>query len=221
MTKIKYFYDLMSQPSRALWIALQMSRTSYEDCPVAIRKLEHRSAQFKKINRFQKVPCIVDGDFHLGESIAILRYLSDKGHIDDQLYCKDLQKRAQIDEFLEWQHLSVRLPCATYFLQVGLYPMMGLAEVPTVEKMTALQKDMETNLKLVENIWLKDKDFLTGNKMTAADLFGACEIEQIKICKYNVSEKFPKISEWLSKVRQESNPFYDNAHKYVNKLAGV
>lgn len=56
--------------------------------------------------------------------------------------------------------------------------MMGLAEVPTVEKLTELQNEMENNLKLVENVWLKDKDFLTGNKLTAADLFGACEIEQ-------------------------------------------
>ncbi|XP_073811549.1 glutathione S-transferase theta-3-like [Musca autumnalis] len=221
MTRVKYFYDLMSQPSRALWITLQMSKTAYEDCPVALRKLEHRSEEFKKINRFQKVPCIVDGDFHLGESIAILRYLSDKEEISEQLYPKDLQKRAHVDEFLEWQHLGLRLPCTTYFLKVGLYPLMGLAEVPSVRKLTELQNEMENNLKLVEEIWLKEKVFLTGNTMTAADLFGACEIEQTKICKYNVSDKFPKIAEWLAKVRQESNPFYDKGHKYVNKLAGV
>lgn len=29
--------------------------------------------EYKKINRFQKVPAIVDGDFHLAETIAIVR----------------------------------------------------------------------------------------------------------------------------------------------------
>lgn len=30
----------------------------------------------------------------------------------------------------------------------------------------------------IENIWLKDKPFLTGDKISVADIFGACEIEQ-------------------------------------------
>lgn len=36
----------------------------------------------------------------------------------------------------------------------------------------------------IENIWLKDKPFLTGDKITVADLFGVCEIEQPS--KYNM-----------------------------------
>lgn len=35
---VKFYYDLMSQPSRAIWIGLKLSRTPYEDCPVALRK---------------------------------------------------------------------------------------------------------------------------------------------------------------------------------------
>lgn len=97
----------------------------------------------------------------------------------ENLYPKDLQKRARVDEFLEWQHLGLRLGCSTYFRNIWLYPMSGLAEVPSVEKMSKLQQEMENNLKSVEKIWLNKSDFVTGNRLTAADLFGACEIEQL------------------------------------------
>ncbi|XP_011293522.3 glutathione S-transferase theta-3 [Musca domestica] len=221
MSKVKYFYDLLSQPSRALWISLQLGKIPYEDCPVALRKGEQRTEEFKKINRFQKVPCIVDGDFHLSESVAILRYLSDKGLFSEKLYPKDLKNRSRVDEFLEWHHLSIRYGCAFYFARLWLYPARGLAEKPSAEEAAKYRNEMENNLKLMEKMWLQDSKFVSGNSLTVADLFGACEIEQTKICNYDVSEKFPKISEWLARVREESNPFYDEGHKYVNKLAAI
>ena len=30
----------------------------------------------------------------------------------------------------------------------------------------------------IENIWLKNSDYLVGNTLSIADIFGACEIEQ-------------------------------------------
>ncbi|TMW40149.1 hypothetical protein DOY81_014771, partial [Sarcophaga bullata] len=34
---LAYYYDLMSQPSRALYIILKMSGVQFEDCPIALR----------------------------------------------------------------------------------------------------------------------------------------------------------------------------------------
>lgn len=38
---------------------------------------------------------------------------------------------------------------------------------------------MESNLDLMEYTWLASSQYLTSNQMTAADIFGACEIEQV------------------------------------------
>lgn len=67
---------------------------------------QHLTADFQNINRFKKIPCIVDGDFKLVESIAIYRYLASEYKVDDHWYPKDSKKRARIDEYLEWQHVS-------------------------------------------------------------------------------------------------------------------
>jgi hypothetical protein len=37
---------------------------------------------------------------------------------------------------------------------------------------------MKSTLGLIENVWLKDTAYLTGNEITIADLLGVCEIEQ-------------------------------------------
>ncbi|KAH8400748.1 hypothetical protein KR009_000740 [Drosophila setifemur] len=237
---IKYYYDFLSQPSRALWIGMKLSKTPFEDCPVALRKQEQLSDEYKKINRFQKVPAIVDGNFQLGESVSIIRleqtflitedrtiflgylpssYLSDKGVFSEELYPKSVEGRARVDEFLEWQHFNVRMVCSLFFRSVWLLPAKGLAPPPKPEAVQKLIKDVEANLGLVERIWL-EKDYLIGDKLTVADIFGASEINQMKLCQYNVSEKkFPKVAKWLERVRDATNPYHDEAHAFLYKTS--
>lgn len=44
-----------------------------------------------------------------------MNYLSREGIIPESLYPKDSKARAMVQEFLEWQHVGLRLPCAMYF----------------------------------------------------------------------------------------------------------
>jgi len=67
------------------------------------------------VNRFGRVPAIIDGDKNIIESIAILRYLSATYPISDHWYPRDPVKQAKVDEFLEWQHLGLRLPLSMFF----------------------------------------------------------------------------------------------------------
>lgn len=46
------------------------------------------------------------------------------------------------------------------------------------EKVAELESRMSNCLDIIENVWLKDKPFLTGNTISVADVFCACELEQ-------------------------------------------
>lgn len=73
---MKYYYDLLSQPSRALFIIFKLSKISFDAKEISLAKGDHLIEEYKRTaNRFGKVPCIVDEDgFQLSESVAILRY---------------------------------------------------------------------------------------------------------------------------------------------------
>ncbi len=59
----------MSQPSRALYIFLKMTGIQFESKELALRKLEHMSDEYARINPFKKVPVIDDSGFILTERL--------------------------------------------------------------------------------------------------------------------------------------------------------
>jgi len=88
-----------------LRFALAEIGAAYEFSPVDLAKGESRTAAFMRINPHGKVPVLVDGDFALPESDAILWYLAEK-YPDAALLPRvdgspgALQTRAQILRFL-------------------------------------------------------------------------------------------------------------------------
>lgn len=214
---MKLYYDFLSPPSRAVWIALKLAKTPFEDCPVALRKREQLTDEYKSINRFQKVPALVDGNFHLNESSAMVRYLANKNKLNEQLYPKSIEDRARVDEFLDWQHFNLRLYTLMYFRDAWLFPINGIKPKPKPEQVEKLVKDVEGCLGLLERLWL-EKDFLLGDKLTIADLVGSSDIEQLRLCQYTVNEKkFPKVAKWLDRVREASEPYHEQAYAFLHK----
>ncbi|XP_056641775.1 glutathione S-transferase theta-1 [Diorhabda sublineata] len=216
---LKLYFDLLSQPSRSIFIFLKKVNLPFEPCLVDLAKRQHLKEEFSKtVSRIPRVPVIHDGDFVLNESVAIVRYLSRQYPISDQWYPKDSKKQAQTDEYLEWHHLNLRLNCATYFITKWANPLLRGTE-PTEEQLKKTKKYMERSLKDFENYFLSNGTFIHGDKVSYSDIHAACEIEQIKIAGYDIKDHYPKIKQWIDNVRKECNPYYDEAHKFVYKLA--
>ncbi|XP_044746206.1 glutathione S-transferase theta-1 [Coccinella septempunctata] len=216
---LKLFYDLLSQPSRALYILFKVNKIPFEARPVNLREGEHFSEDFKQnFNRFQKVPFIHDKDFILSESVAIVRYISREYGLSEELYPKDSKQQALVDEYLEWQHNNTRLYCAMYTYEKVFMPMLTGQE-PDQKIITRYAKGIKKTMDSIENLWLRENKFICGNKVTVADLFAACEIEQPRITGLNPVAGRPKLEEWLNTIRKEFDPFYSEAHQILNKLS--
>src|SRR6202795_2358797 len=64
-----------SRPGRPHW-AMHELNLAYKTKPIGPRTGETKTAEYTALNPRQKVPLLQDGDFCIGESAAIVAYLS-------------------------------------------------------------------------------------------------------------------------------------------------
>ena len=94
-----------SSTSYRVRIALALKGVAFDTIPVNIRVGEHRSQPYvDEVNASAVVPAIVDGDFSLGQSLAIIDYLDAK-YPETRLVPQDLEARARVLE------LSMLISC--------------------------------------------------------------------------------------------------------------
>ncbi|PWA16972.1 hypothetical protein CCH79_00020084 [Gambusia affinis] len=118
---VEVYLDLLSQPCRAVHILLTRTKIPHRVHSVALRKGEHRTSEFSKLNPMQKVPVLVDGGFVLTESDAILKYLATTFDIPEHWYPWQPERRARVDEYMAWHHSNTRPHAAKVFiLEVNL-----------------------------------------------------------------------------------------------------
>ncbi|XP_022914584.2 glutathione S-transferase theta-3-like [Onthophagus taurus] len=214
---LKLYFDFLSQPSRAIYIILKGNNIPFEPVEVLIGQGQHLTEKFAKLNKSKKVPAISDDDFNLSESIAILRYLSRTRQLPTNWYSDDPQAQARIDEYLEWQHLNTRLFCATYFQKAFLFPKLFGKEVPR-NRLEALEGNVEKCLGEIERLWLTPGPFINGDHLTAADIWAACEIEQLRMAGFDPTMNHQKLKDWMQRVQKEAAPYYQEAHSKLNQF---
>lgn len=170
----------------------------------------------ENVNRFNKVPAINHDGFKLSESNAIYHYLGRQGILPEEYYPKDIETRTKIDEFLSWEHLGGRFGAGYLFYVQWVQPLMT-GQQPNPKLLEGLEKNLNSTLDIIENVWLKDTEYLTGNKVTVADLFLASDLQQARICNFDPTKNRPKIEKWLNKVKTDFDPHFENGHKYIYK----
>jgi len=114
------------------------------------------------------VPVIGDEGFILYESNAIVRYLAAK-HGDEKFWPKDLQARADVDRWMEWQ--------STGYTPAMLVAFWQLVRTPPEKRNLAAVEESRTKSErpsAVLNRHLADREFITGSSFTPADIVVGC-----------------------------------------------
>ncbi|XP_042193068.1 glutathione S-transferase theta-2 isoform X1 [Callorhinchus milii] len=214
---VEVYFDLLSQPSRAVLIFLRAAGIPHVERPVALRKGEQNSPEFGRLNPMRKVPVIVDNGFVLTESVAILKYLASTYDVPQNWYPRDPQRRAKVDEYMAWQHLNTRMNTAKVFIFEVLIPQMTSQPVDD-QKVSKALKDLEGTLDMLETMFLKDKPFLCGDDLTLADLLAICELMQPLGGDRDVLKERPKLASWRSRVQSALGKTFEDVHAIVYRL---
>src|ERR1043165_6477926 len=97
---MKLYMHPVSTASRPVRLFVAEKKIPLEEVSVDLMTGEHYKDEYTAINPSRMVPALVDGDFKLTESAAILRFLANEFKAPE--YPSDHRKRAKVDEALDW-----------------------------------------------------------------------------------------------------------------------
>ncbi len=123
---------------------------------------------FGDVNPNRTVPVLDDDGHIVWESNVIIRYLAAK-YASGMLIPADNDGRSEIEMWMDWQQ-TVVMP--------GLGPVfVGLVRTPEAERdhaaIAAGEATVRTSMEVLDN-WLSDRQFMMGDRLTAADIPLGC-----------------------------------------------
>ena len=75
------------------------------------------------------------------------------------------------------------------------------------------QTTIKKSVMVVEDYFLKSTKFVAGDEISIADLLYASEVTQYLKMGVNLAEGRPKMTQWLSDVKEALQPHYDEIYK--------
>jgi glutathione S-transferase len=199
---MKLYMHPASTTCRPIMMFIADNKMKVDQQVVDIMTGEQYQPAFAGINPSCAVPVLEDGSFRMTESSAILKYLADK--IDSPTYPKDLQKRARVNEMMDW-------------LNTGFYRTFGYdlcyrqlldgykmkSDTAQSEALAAGKAAAERFLGILDKNLLGGKQpYLCGDELTIADYFGSglVSLGEVTGCKF---ANYPNIQSWYERMRKQ------------------
>ena len=188
-------------------------------------KGDTKKPEFRQKNPLGLVPYLEDDGFGLGESAAILQYISEK-HQLQQWYPTDLQVRARVNQWLHWHHSNTRNSTMKLLL-ASFWPVKD--PKAQEERMARGSKLLAKSLALLEHTFSTNpslKFLATTQSPTIADLLIVPELDQQTARAFNLVDFTPyphvlryikNVSEAVKSYEEVFQPVIDVAAKRAQK----
>jgi glutathione S-transferase len=158
-----------SRTIRAHWAMYELN-LPYRSIPIGPRTGETKTPEYTALNPRQKIPLLQDGDFCIGESAAIVAYLSRTYSSPDRLLIPETQR--DYAAWLEWCFFIVtELDSTSLYVMRrhsadALGPIYGIA--PDV--VAKAGEYFRAQLRHVEIALADGRTYLMGDRFTSADI---------------------------------------------------
>ncbi|MBL9015783.1 MAG: glutathione S-transferase family protein [Myxococcales bacterium] len=197
---MKLYMHPVSTASRPVRLFIAQKNIPVEEVSVDLMTGEHYKDEFTAINPSRMVPALVDGDFKLTESAAILRFLASEFKAPE--YPTDTRKRAKVDEALDWFNTQFYRDFGYGLLYPQIFPHH---KRPTDEHHTGTinwgKDKAQTWFGVLDKNIIGSRQYVTGDQITIADYFGGCICTAGELigCTF---ENFPNVQRWLGNVKK-------------------
>jgi glutathione S-transferase len=182
-------------------VAFAEARMAYELVPVDLDKGENKTPEFLKLNPHGKVPVLLDGDFALPESNAILWYIAETNPDSDLVPYNDAtpptrHARARIHQWLDFAQTTLYAAYAEWW-NAALADDEAKRNPAVAE--TALGK-IHRGLAVMETV-LGTREFIATAKFSLADISNASMVYALKRrLPDDPLGKYPRVSAWYARI---------------------
>jgi len=176
---------------RALW-ALQELDAEFEFVRVNILAGENLHPDFLRLNPAGKLPVLVDGDFVLTESAAIVMYLAEK-YGDKGLMPTDLKERAKAYRWSLFAVTELEQPLWRIAKHTFLYP-----EDKRLPEDIALAREEFAAMAAVLDRHMDGRAFIVGDNITVADCVTAYVLDWGN--ENGLIDSFPNLKAYLERM---------------------
>jgi len=159
---------------------------------------EHLRPAFIRLNPNHKVPTLVDGDFVLWESAAIMLYLVSKKP-GTTLWSEDPRVQADIHRWLFWNVANWSPACGIFIFEhlVKKFTNQGPPDPSEIERGAGLFHRFATVL----DDYLQGRVWLVGNTVTLADYAVAATLDLAEAAQMPV-DKYRNIRRWYGDIEK-------------------
>jgi glutathione S-transferase len=200
---MKLYCDPISTTSRPVLMFIADQGLDVEIVKVDLMAGGHQDPEYLALNPNGIVPFLVDGDFRLGESIAILKYLAIRAH--STAYPESLKGQMKVDEALSWFATQFH---ETFCVMV-CYPHIGVPHHMTpgqyADLMAYGREHCPRWLRVLDRWMLAGQPYVCGDQVTLADYLGLSFVLLGGLANYDFSP-YPNIQAWVA--RMQARPSY-------------
>ncbi|HLO48882.1 MAG TPA: glutathione S-transferase family protein [Kamptonema sp.] len=187
---LKLYHQPISFNSRRVWITLLEKGIEFELVEVKLDGDQFKP-EFLAINPFHHIPVLVDDDFNVVESLAILDYIDAK-YPTPTMLPKDAKEKA-IVRMVQMVTVNELGPA----VMVLAPKLLGLSGGDPEKTEVALQK-ISTVLKFFENL-LGDRPFFGSESLTLAEVVAGTVIPWLQKGAVSFSD-YPKLNAWCDRL---------------------
>lgn len=192
---MQLYYDPITVNCRKVLAGFKLVGLEFDTVAVDYFAGEHTGVAYTAVNPNQSIPALVDDDFVLWESNAMLQYAADKQGATDY-YPTDSKQRADINRWHLWEASAWFPSCYVYLVENVVKPIMGSA--PDPEVLVAEQQRFDKLASILDER-LSNQAFVMGKGVTIADIALAAPMHLHSFQKLPLAP-YPNIRAWIARV---------------------
>ncbi|KAF9001505.1 glutathione S-transferase [Cyathus striatus] len=200
---LKLYGNPHSICTRRVAVVLHEKKVPFEFHILDFEKLDHKTAEFLKLQPFGQMPCIDDNGFVVYESRAVGRYIATKyaSQGTPGLIPTELEERAIFEQAASVEiHNFDQFGAQAVFENV-LKQYHGLT--PDPEKFKSLVEQLSAKLDVYDQILGKQK-YVAGNNITIADLYHLPIGTLLAVAGTDIMQQKPNVSRWFKEISSRS-----------------